>query len=92
MNVLIAVDAAFAQNILICYFNVSVGFYTNRVGVHAKDVSVDGDQAYPGYQDARTLARTRARGDARACAYHMRARIHLRAYLLLLWQPNLLLW
>ena len=47
MNVLTAVDAeAFARNILICYFNVSVGFYANHVSVHAKDLSVDGDQAY----------------------------------------------
>lgn len=87
VNVLTAVDAvAFAQNILICYFNVSVCFYANHVGVHAKDLSVDGDQAYAYDRDA-TLQQTRARGDARICAC---VRTHIRCtYALLLWQPKL---
>ena len=41
MNLLIA---AFAENILIA--TLALAFYTYCVGVHAKDVSVDGDQAY----------------------------------------------
>lgn len=73
VNVLTAVDAvAFAQNILICYFNVSVCFYANHVGVHAKDLSVDGDQAYAyAFHDRDATADARARGRA-----HMRMRTH----------------
>ena len=74
VNVLTGVDAeAFARNILICYFNVSVCFYANHVSVHAKDLSVDGDQAYAyAFHDRDATADARARGRA-----HMRMRTHI---------------
>ena len=83
VNVLTAVDAvAFAQNILICYFNVSVCFYANHVGVHAKDLSVDGG---PGVRirfpwSRRYSRRAREGTRAYAHAYARTYAAHMRCY------------
>ena len=86
--VLTAVDAeAFAQIILICYFNVSVCFYANHVSVHAKDLRRRGELGLRIMRSMiETPQQTRARGDARICAC-VRTYVR-RAYALLLWQLN----